>query len=127
MEDEDTAVHSPLDVDVHIVDVVDGLVEGGVGIEVLAKTYTDALEILLEVVTREMLGAIEAHVFQEMGKAALVVLLLHGAHLLGNVEVGSALGPFVVADVIGESVGQCTHADLGVQRYGWQLLCACAG
>ena len=69
-----------------------------------------------EVVAFEVLAAVEGHVLKEVGQSALVLILLNGTHFLGNVEVGTVLGPVVVADEIGEAVGQLTYSEYGVHR-----------
>ena len=45
-------------------------------------------------------GSIEAHVLEEVGKTALVVLFLYGTHFLGYIEVGPVSGKAVFTDVI---------------------------
>ena len=47
-----------------------------------------------------MLRTVECHVLQEVSQTTLAVVLVDGAHALGNVEVGHMLGVFIVADVI---------------------------
>ena len=51
-----------------------------------------------------MLGAVEAHVLQKVGKPALVVFFQNGAYLLRDIEVRLVLGQSVVPDVVGQSV-----------------------
>ena len=115
MQDEQTGIQCSGNFHIDIVDVIHRLVKGSVGIEVLAELHSYALQILLEGVTGEVCGAIEAHVLEEVSQSALVFLLLHGAHLLRNVEIGTLLRPLVVTDVIGQAIGQNACLDCGVQ------------
>ena len=43
---------------------------------------------------------------QEVSQSALVVVLLDGTYALGDVELGTILGPVVVTDVIRQSVAR---------------------
>ena len=67
-----------------------------------------------------MRGAIESHVFQEMGQPTLPGFLQDGAHPLDNVEVGNARLLGIVADIIGKPVLQRSRQERGVplQRLG---------
>ena len=84
-----------------VVDIIDGLVDAGVGIEVGTELHADFLAELHHAVALEMLAAVEAHVLQEVGEAALVLLFEDGTHLLCDVKVDLVLGLLVVTDVIG--------------------------
>ena len=123
VEDEQAGVDDGLAHGGHVADVVDRLVDGGIGIEVGAELDADGLAPAQQFVALEMLGAVEGHVLQEVGQSALVVVLLDGAHALGDVELGALFGPVVVADVVGQSVVKFADADIGVDRYGGHLLC----
>ena len=94
----------------HTVDVVDRFIRRGVGVQVFAKFHADAFAVFDDAVSGEMLSAVEAHMFQEVGQSALVFFLLYGAHFLCDVEVHAVFGAGVVADVVGQSVGQLTVA-----------------
>ena len=63
-----------------------------------------------------MVGTVEGHVLQQVGETALALLFLHRAHLLCDVVVGYFLGIVVVADVVGESVVELTHAHVLILR-----------
>ena len=101
----------------HVVDVVHRLVGRCVGVQIDTELDSDAFAVLDEAVAGKVVGAVEAHVFQEVGQAALRVVLLYGAHLLRDVEVGPVFRQGVVADVVGQSVGQLAVADGRVHRY----------
>ena len=116
VEDEQTRVERTDTCGLHVVDVVNRLIEAGVGVEVLTEFHTDALEIGLELVAWEMSGSVEAHVLKEVGKSALRFLLLHGSHFLCNVEICTLFRPFVMANVVRESVVELTHPHVGVDR-----------
>ena len=54
---------------------VDGLVEAGVGVEVGPEAHADAFEVVDQLVAGEAAGAVEGHVLDEVGEAALGVVL----------------------------------------------------
>ena len=95
-----------------VIDVIDRLIGGGVGVEVTTEFHADAFAILDESVTGEVVRAVEAHVFQEVSETALALFFLHAADLLRDVEAGEILGQRVVTDVVGKSVGQLTDAHI---------------
>ena len=117
MENEQAGVNGTWSFHVHIINVINGLVEGSVGIQVLAKLHTDGLEVLLQVVTREVGGAVEAHVFEEVCQTTLVFLFLDGAHLLGNVKECTFLWPLIMTQIISQSIGQHTFAYCRIHRH----------
>ena len=125
VQDEQTGIDGAGYLHIHIIYIIDGLVEGGIGVEVLAELHSDALQVLLQGIAREVGCAIETHVLQEMGETTLVVLLLHGADALGDVEVAALLGPLVVADIIGKTIIQRARLDSRVKwnRRHLHLLC----
>ena len=88
----------------HIVNVVHGFIDAGIGIQVTAKFYTLAAAPFYEVVSFKVIAAVESHVFKEVGKSALAFFLLNRTYFLCNVKVGTVFGPVVVADVVGKSV-----------------------
>ena len=121
VQDKQTGVDGTSRLDVHIIYIINSLVEGSISIEVLAELHADALQVLLQGIAREVGRAVEAHVFEEVSQSALVVLLLHGADALGDVEVATLLWPLVVTDVIGKAVLQLAGLDSRVKGYGRHL------
>ena len=119
-QDEQTAVHIGA-ADGHIVDVVDCLVGRGVSIDVAAELDADPLAEGDDAVAGEMLRPVEAHVLQEVGQAALAVVLLHGADLLRDVEEGSVDRQGVMTNVICEARRQMAVSYGGVHRHGRYL------
>ena len=109
--------------DRHIGNVVYGFVYGSIGVQVLTEFHPDTLQVLLQCITGEVGRSIETHVFQEVGKAALVGFFLNGAYLLGNVKVGPVCRLAVLADIIGQSVVQLSDTDIFVDRDRRHLLC----
>ena len=102
-------------------DVVDRLVDTGVGVEVGTELDALALTPLPQAAllsTGEVLGAVEGHVFEKVGKSSLTRLFEDGAHALSDVEVGHVGRLAVLPDVIGQSVGEASGPDGGVV---WQL------
>ena len=108
--------------------VVNRLVPARAGVEVVAEFHADGLQVLDELFSGKVLRAVEGHVLEEVGQTLLVVLLLDGAHVVQDVEVGLPLGLFVVPDVVGQSVVEPARADLLVRRYRLHRieLCHCA-
>ena len=70
-----------------------------------------------------MLRSVEGHVFEEMGQAVLVVLLLQGAYVVGDEEIRPLPGIVVMPDVVGHPVVEPADPDLAVERH--LLLRAC--
>ena len=125
LEDQQARVDSALAGAGHVVDVVNGLGNAGIGVQVLTEGYTqragivdDALALAVEVLT-----AVEGHVLQEVGQTTLTFFLLDGAHALCDVEVHAVLGIIVVADVISQSAIQLANTHLIVHGDGTHLLC----
>ena len=100
----------------HVGEEIHCLISRCVSIQVAAILHADALQILLQQVVLEVVGTVEGHVLQQVCQTALALLLLHRAHLLGDVVVGHLLGVVVVADVVGQSVVELTHAHILVLR-----------
>ena len=73
-------------------DVIDRLVNRGVGIEVSTEFHADALapghDAGLAVLARKVLGAVKGHVLQEMSQTTLAGLLKDGTDTLRDIEVG---------------------------------------
>ena len=123
VEDEQTGVEGTGCLHVHVVDVIDCLVERGVGVQVLTEAYADAFQILLQVVAGEVGSAVEAHVFEEVCQTALVLFFLHRTHLLCDVEEGSFLWPLVVAQIVSQSVVEFAYPHIRVDRQWLFHLC----
>ncbi len=109
VEDEQTAVESRLACSGHVGDVIDGLVDGCVGIEVSAELHTDRLAIADDIVLGEVLRAVEAHVLEEVGETVLVVFLLEGSDVSSEIEFSPLCRLVVVADIIGHAVVQLSY------------------
>ena len=109
----------------HVVYIIYGLVDAGIGIQVSTEFHTDALAVFHHAIAREMLRAVEAHVLQEMGQTALVLVFQDGAHFLGDVEIGLPLRLLIVPDVVGQSVVKLADAHLRIDRDRRHLLGRC--
>ena len=109
----------------YVRDVVDRLVPAGSGVEVGAEFHAHGFQILRELLAREVLGAVESHVFEEVGESLLGVVLLDGSHVVQDVEIGLSLRLFVVTDVVGHPILQLSGAELGVR--GDRLVHLCCG
>ena len=123
VENQQTRIDDALTGGGHIADIVNRLLNTGIGIQVATELDTYALTPAQQLVALEVLRTVKGHVLQEMGQSALVVILLNRTHLLGNVELGTVLRPVVVTDVISQSVVEFTDAYIGVNRNRRHLLC----
>lgn len=123
LEDEHARVYSRCACCGHVGEEIYGLVDGGVGVEVASVLHTDALQVFLEAVALEVFRTIEGEVLQEVGKSALVVILVDRTHFLGDVETCHVLGVTVVADVVGKAVGEMAYLHILVYRDGRHFLC----
>ena len=101
---EQRRVHDSFAIGRHIRQTVNGLVNGGVGIDVTTEVHAYGLEIIDDTLAREMLRTVERHVLQEVRQTVLVVLLEDSTYRLGDVELTALFGLLVVADVIGQTV-----------------------
>ena len=110
-QDHQAGVHDGGALDGDVVEHVLGFLEAGGGVHVPAEFGADGTEIVQDSLVREMRGAVEAHMLQEVREAVLVGGFLDGAHVRGEIEFRPALRELVVADVVGESVVQMAHAD----------------
>ena len=90
-------------------DVVDGLVEGGPGVDATAKFDTVLLQGADHLVTLVVLGTVEGHVLAEVGQTLLVVVFEDGAGVGNQAELNAILGLLVGTDVVSHAVGQLAN------------------
>ena len=125
MEDEQAGVEDVGSVDGGIADVVDGFVDAGVGVEVGAELdaygFAPGDDSEAAVVAGEVLCAVKGHVLEEVCEAALLGFFEYGAYFLGDVELCAVFGQVVVADVVGQAVGELSDADVLVDGEGREL------
>ena len=117
-EDEDAGVGHGGAFHRHVVEHVLRLFETCRGIDVAAEFCAYALEVIKDALSGEALGAVEAHVLEEVGETVLVGSLVNAAGVGGEIEFRPVLRKFVVADIIGEAVLKLADADCGVVRKG---------
>jgi hypothetical protein len=65
-----------------------------------------------------MLGAVEAHMLEEVSQAVLVRGFLDGAHIGAKIKLDTLCRKLVMADVVGKAVFQLTYLDSGIPRKG---------
>ena len=116
VEDQQGRIDDTLTRGGDILDVVDGLIPAGSGVEVGAELHADGFEIRRKLFSGEVFGTVEGHVFEEVGEALLGVVFLDGADVVDDVEIGLTLWFFVVADVVGHAVFEFTRAEFGIGR-----------
>ena len=99
----------------NVTDVIYGFIHTGIGVQVVPEfdsmTFAPIHNALTLLIAREVLRAVECHVFQEVSQTTLSRLLLNGTHLLGDVELHSLLRFLIMSDVISQSVIQVANAD----------------
>ena len=113
---EQACVHYARACNRYVVEHICGLFHSGGGVDVTPEFRPDALEVVQYLLVREISGAVEAHVLEEMCEPVLVRSLLYGPDIGGQIEFRSALGLVVVPYVIGESIVQLSLADSGIVR-----------
>ena len=100
--------------------LVDGLIERGVGVEVLAKLGALRLQETDDAVAGEVLRTVEGQMLEEVGQSLLVVALVDGARLDEQAVDGLTSRRLIGIDIIRQSVLQTPHAQLWVTG---KLLC----
>ena len=103
----------------NVVEHVGCLLETCSSVDVRAKFGADATQIVEDSLAGEVFGAVEAHVFEEMGKTVLVVFFLESADVSSEIEFASLCRLVVVTDEVGHAVLQLTDFD---SRVGGQRL-----
>ena len=129
--EEDVAGPAVEDFDTHLdhlgvvggdVDIVDSLVEGGVGVDVASELHAVLLQLVDHLVAWIALDAVEGHVLAEVGETLLVVAFHDRTGVGDQAELDHLLGFLVVADVVGESVVQLAVGHLFVEGHlGFQV------
>jgi hypothetical protein len=95
----------------------DGLVKAGVGVDVRAEAHADRLHEPDDPLIREVGGAVERHVLDEVGEPALVVVLEDRAGADHEPELGAVAWRPVGAHVITKAIRQRADRDPRVGRY----------
>ena len=95
---------------------VHGLIEAGVGVEVGPEGGADRFQVVDDLVAGEGGGAVEGHVLQVVGEAALGLLFQHGAGLDPEPELDAVGRLRVDLDVVGHPVPQRAAAHLRIER-----------
>ena len=67
VENQEAGIYQSFAPGGYVGEIIDRLVKGGIGIDVGAEAYSVFFQILDQSLAREILGAIEGHVFQEVG------------------------------------------------------------
>ena len=89
-------------------------VEAGVGVDVGSKPHPDRLEVVHQLQLLEVLGAVEGHVLDEVGKPELVVVLEDRAGVDDQAQLGAVFWLVVFVDEVGEAVRQGAGGNLGI-------------
>ena len=97
--------------------LVDRFVEAGVGVDVRAEPHAERLHEVANGIAGKVLRAVEGHVLDEVGQAALVFVLEHGPGIDREPKLGAGLRQPVLADVVAEAIGQCADRDQRIHRH----------
>ena len=119
VEDEDTAVDDAATWYGDLHQRIDRAVKAGISVDVTTEARPDTFEEVDNPLAREVLGAVEGNVLEEVCEPLLGVFFLHRAYLLGDVKFCAALGLFIMSDEVGESVGELANAYGGVYGKRW--------
>ena len=95
-------------------ELVHGLVEAGVGVEVGPGAQSHRLEVGPQLLLLEVGGAVESHVLGEVGQPLLLVGLQNRAHVEGQTQLGPVLGLGVGPDDVAQAVVEGAEGDLGI-------------
>ena len=79
-----------------------------------AEGCAHRLQVLYELVVREVLGAIEGHVLDKVGESKLVVVFEDGADPNDETQLSARLGYLVLFDEPAQSIVEGAAADAGV-------------
>jgi hypothetical protein len=116
-EDGQALLHETAAIGGHL-EHVHGLVEARVRVRVGTEARADGFQEPHELARCEVLAAVEGHVLEQVGEAALVVLLEDGSGVDGQSEGRAVLGAPVAADVVGHAVGQAAAPHGGIEGEG---------
>ena len=94
---------------------VDGAVERGEGVGVVAEAHAETLENLDERAGWEFRAAVERHVLEEMGDTALGLGFVEGTGVDLEAERGAVLRLGVFEQSVAKTVGQSAVADGGIR------------
>ena len=99
-------------------DVINSLIDRGIGIEVGTKLNADSLapghDAQALALARKVLCTVKCHVLEEVSQTTLAGLLQNRTHTLGNIEIGQTSLLSIVADIIGHAILKLTLADGGI-------------
>ena len=114
VQDKQARVDDSLSADGHGGDIIHRLVHAGVGIEIGSELHANRFAPRNDSgrfsFASEMFCSVERHVFKEVRQSALAGLFENTSHTLRNIKLCQSRFLCVVADVVGKSVFQLTHA-----------------
>ena len=98
--------------------LVDRLVEAGVGVDVRAEAHAGRLQERDDVLLGKVARAVEGHVLDEVRQPALVVVFEHRSGVDHEPELGAVLRLLVGADVVAHAVRERADRDPRVDGNG---------
>ena len=114
MHDQQGRIHHALPHRRNAGQLIRGLLHAGRRIDVPAEMGALVLKIGNNPLPGEVLGAVQAHVLQEMGQTILVRILLDGTDIGQEIEVRPLRRLLIVPDIIDKAVLQFAVPDLGI-------------
>ena len=127
MEHQKNAVHKCLVGGGHIVDIIDCLIECGIGIDVGTETDSFRLKVVKHVFAGIILCPVECHMLQEVRKTELIFGFKSGTYFLGNIEISPFFRQFVVQNEILHSIWQRSVLHIGIEGKRLHLGSLCSG
>ena len=79
---------------------------------------TDALHVVDDALAGKVFRTVERHVFEKMRQTILAIFLKNGTDILHDVEMSPSLRFLIVAQDIGQSIGECSDGESGVNGQG---------
>ncbi len=96
--------------------LINGFVEAGIRVDIGTKADPIFLQVVNQAVVGIVRRAIEGHMLQKMRQPTLLFVLQDRSHLVDQIHINTFLGFGILADIIGESIGQFTITDAFVKR-----------
>ncbi|MBA7594540.1 hypothetical protein ES703_01484 [subsurface metagenome] len=97
---------------------IHGLVETGIGVYLRPEAHTDGLQVVHQLLFGEVFGAVEGHVFGQMGQPLLVIVLQHRTDVHCQPQLGPLLRLMVYANYVFQPILQGANRHLRVNGQG---------
>ncbi len=95
---------------------IDRLIKTGIGVEVWTETHADGFHIVHQFLFREVLGAVESHVFYEMSDTLLIIIFQYRTGVHHQPQFGTLFRFLINTNEVLQSVLKNTCVDLWIER-----------